>query len=689
MAMNTPEPPDADPLTSSVENAKTPGGSGPPDAGPPTLSIEISKRPEPADDTDFPAAMASPHSPGPHPHSPGPPEEDPPMFSAENADPKVDMTPCGNDRLPSFEEIGSAKSEQKSPNPGELQDVKDCEEQQQTEGRRSVRFSAVNQQITVDDLTLPGQIDLEKTKEVPMKKGSDEDLAGTAPSGVFGDINQLRDAGGGSNRSERSRLTVADLYYKKDNSPLVRLASSRRFEYTTLAVISMNGIWIGVDTDHNHDWTTWPQEVLLVADNAFCVYFTMEVLVRFAAFERKINCMKDAWFRFDTVLVTLMVAETWVMPLASGGGDSGGMGNLSILRLLRLLRLTRMAKLMQAVPELLTLVKGIVASFRSVGSVVVLLVAFIYVFAILFTGQYKESDDPDLKAYFGSMSLSMFTLFINGTILDDATTLFMALLSDSQIMLWVLIIFILLSSFTMLNMLIGILCEVVSATGEGEKAKAAVNQVNDVLTKFFDQIDADGSGKISKDEWLRMIDNAEVMAALSTLGIEENHLSSVANVMFTNDGDDNRRELDFDEFLEELLRIKPDSEANSLEACHLGESLRKQGRRLTEAVDQVLDDLEAKAAKISNVAAGSPLPANGEKVEFVANQQRAPEGASSQQHASVELTQQKPLRVKRTNLDYFSNEEIIEELRRRGRASDEATSQLPSSVKKLPDCPKS
>merc|ERR1711904_725283 len=119
-------------------------------------------------------------------------------------------------------------------------------------------------------------------------------------------------------------------------------------------------------------------------------------------------------------------------------------------------------------------------------------------------------------------------------------------------------------------MLIGILCEVVSATSEGEKAKAAVNQVNDVLTKFFDQIDADGSGKISKDEWLRVIDNAEVMAALSTLGIEENHLSSVANVMFTSDGDDNRRELDFDEFLGELLRIKPDSEANSLEACYLG-----------------------------------------------------------------------------------------------------------------------
>jgi hypothetical protein len=428
-----------------------------------------------------------------------------------------------------------------------------------------------------------------------------------------------------------------------------------------------------------------------VADNIFCVYFTFEVLVRFAAFARKIDCLKDAWFRFDTVLVTMMVAETWVMPLASPGG-SGGMGNLSILRLLRLLRLTRMMKLMQAVPELLTLVKGIVASVRSVGSTLVLLIAFIYVFAILFTGQYKESENEELRAYFGSMSVSMFTLFVNGTILDDLSTVVAALLADSQVMLWVLIVFILLSSFTMLNMLIGILCEVVSATAEYESNKMAVTEVNDVLTQFFGSIDADGSGLISKEEWVKMGENQEVAKALEGLGIEEEHIKLVANVIFTQDDSDEDRELDFDDFLEELLRIKPTAEANSLEALHLGKVVQRQGINLQQALEEASEGLDNLGTRFGPLLYDEqPVPFNGEKVEVVENGQ----GETCPQETKIRTPRQ------RMNLDGFSNEDIIEELRKRGRKSERDAARVsprscatPSDIKfrsglKLPGCPES
>merc|ERR1719456_1753997 len=116
-----------------------------------------------------------------------------------------------------------------------------------------------------------------------------------------------------------------------------------------------------------------------------------------------------------------MVAETWILVVASDGGNSGP--DLGSLRLLRLLRLSRMVRLMRSVPELLTLVKGMMAATRSVFSTLVLLVLFIYVFGIIFTGLYRcESGDcpdidPDMIAYFGSMGQSMFTLFVSGTLL--------------------------------------------------------------------------------------------------------------------------------------------------------------------------------------------------------------------------------------------------------------------------------
>ena len=50
------------------------------------------------------------------------------------------------------------------------------------------------------------------------------------------------------------------------------------------------------------------QPVFIVVENLFCVYFSVELAIRFAAFRYKRNCMKDSWFVFDSVLVALMAS---------------------------------------------------------------------------------------------------------------------------------------------------------------------------------------------------------------------------------------------------------------------------------------------------------------------------------------------------------------------------------------------
>merc|ERR1719478_1662254 len=141
------------------------------------------------------------------------------------------------------------------------------------------------------------------------------------------------------------------------------------------------------------------------------------------------------------------------MPLVLGGGSEGAgpPSNLSILRLLRLFRLTRMARLMRSVPELLTLIKGMAAATRSVFSTLVLLILLMYVFGIIFTSTFKGSECCD--EFFGSMGTSMLILFVQGTLLDDVTATMRVMLEDSQVMVWIFILYILMASFTVLNML--------------------------------------------------------------------------------------------------------------------------------------------------------------------------------------------------------------------------------------------
>merc|ERR1719440_503230 len=200
-----------------------------------------------------------------------------------------------------------------------------------------------------------------------------------------------------------------------------------------------------------------------------------------------------------------MVLETWIFPIF---GVASALAQFSVMRLLRLLRISRMARLMKKVPELMIIIKGLIASFRSVSCTAVLQVLILYVWSILFVSEYHEfgeDDDSDIAEMFGTMGKSMFSLFIYGTVLDDVTACTDTIRgTENNFMLSLFLVFILISSFTILNMLIGILCEVVSATAESEKLKAKENSCKEAITQLFDRLDQDANGSITEKEFMEM-----------------------------------------------------------------------------------------------------------------------------------------------------------------------------------------
>jgi len=336
---------------------------------------------------------------------------------------------------------------------------------------------------------------------------------------------------------------------KLNNSIFGKVAASKKFEYTTLFIIVLNALFIGYDADFSARFGK-PDDLYVCGDykpsacyqfiffeNLFAVYFTMEVFIRFWAYKRKCSCLRDLWFLFDSTLVMFMIVETWILPVM---GTSGALSQLSVLRLLRLLRITRMAKLMRFFPELQIIVKGMLAAVRAVVSVAILLIMLLYVFAIIFTSEYNQGDvsDEDVigaNKLFGSMTKSMRHLFIMGTILDDITLCCNFIRSSSSNtfqMMTFFVLFVLISSFTMLNMLIGILCEVVCATGEGERRKSSEMGVRDAITTLFHKMDKDNNGEITRAEFLDMKSDRHVMKALGHLEVKAKHFEMYADLMF-------------------------------------------------------------------------------------------------------------------------------------------------------------
>merc|ERR1712187_753703 len=150
-------------------------------------------------------------------------------------------------------------------------------------------------------------------------------------------------------------------------------------------------------------------------------------------------------------------------------------------------RMARMAKLLRSTPELLILIKGIGVALRSVFFTLILVLLLLYVFAIYFR-MMTEGDIQE--AHFSKITFSMHTLLMYGTFLDSLGEVSFAFAESAKesfgdyinLILWY--VFILLSSLMPLNMLIGILCEVITAVAETERESIEVEYTNDKFAQI-------------------------------------------------------------------------------------------------------------------------------------------------------------------------------------------------------------
>eukprot|EP00811_Abedinium_folium_P012484 NODE_2157_length_2280_cov_5.378077.p1 GENE.NODE_2157_length_2280_cov_5.378077~~NODE_2157_length_2280_cov_5.378077.p1 ORF type:complete len:428 (-),score=148.44 NODE_2157_length_2280_cov_5.378077:231-1514(-) len=298
----------------------------------------------------------------------------------------------------------------------------------------------------------------------------------------------------------------------------------------------MNAIYLGIDADNNEDAFILDYRLpYIICEFMFCAYFTSEITIRFMAFKQKTNAFKDNWFRFDFFLVMLMVTETWLLPMMViiTGADVSGLPT-GPLRLLRLLRLSRLVRLMRAIPELVTMVKGMYIASRAVATSLLMVVMLVYVFAILL--HMTVSEEPSVSHYFGSLPLTMWTLMMDGTLMDSTGTVLGKLRSigsfESICSIVIFVGFIGLSAMTVMNMLIGVLCEVVSAVSAGEKEDLAIRCLKESILVELQKFDDDDNGMISQAELSTVLEDPHSQHFLKHLSIDVSHLQATAAMIY-------------------------------------------------------------------------------------------------------------------------------------------------------------
>jgi len=409
----------------------------------------------------------------------------------------------------------------------------------------------------------------------------------------------------------------------KQHGIFAAIARSTTFFAVSMGLVLLNAIWIAIDADYNDAPTLYSSRPhFQVVEHLFCTFFTLELLVRFCAFERKRDALADRWFTFDLLLAILMVLETWMVPLglmmfAPDNADPSVPSQFTSLRMLRLLRLTRMARLLRVVPEALTLLRGITAAMRGVLTTMLILIVLLFIFGIIFKTSTRHNQEV-YDEYFPTVLVSMRTLLMHATLLDGPAEVVKLLFEKvSRGLALLFLVFIFVSSFTVLNMLIGILCEVVTQVSQTEKAEAEVVFVRNHLLGILECYDTNGDQTIGRGEFNLLMQNIELIEALTRFGTDVAGLFSLADVLFegpiegavqTVDGVKMTREpksLSFREFMSIVLRLRGAHNARVTDIVELREYVRQRCDRIEASLQNpghsVLAPEPEKAPKASGL----------------------------------------------------------------------------------------
>eukprot|EP00928_Gymnodinium_smaydae_P080969 TRINITY_DN6455_c0_g2_i2.p1 TRINITY_DN6455_c0_g2~~TRINITY_DN6455_c0_g2_i2.p1 ORF type:complete len:635 (-),score=116.99 TRINITY_DN6455_c0_g2_i2:115-2019(-) len=406
-------------------------------------------------------------------------------------------------------------------------------------------------------------------------------------SRMFADVEELKSRVR-STIIKQPKVSVYDLYM--DTGIYQKIARSPLFEQVALFMTVINAIWIGVDTDWNQAETLVNSDpAFQIAENVFCCFFSFEIYVRFNAHKRSMDAMRDLWFDFDLFLVVMMVLETWVLSavllaVTSTNDSLNSFSNsnyLSIFRVMRLTRLARMARLIRQIPQLVIMAKGMASCVQSVLATLCILFILIYIFGIYFTQTMKDTLAGEM--YFRTLPGSMNSLLAYGIIMENTPDTLNAIGMEHMFNAAVLVLFILLASCTVMNMLIGVLCETVRVVSALEHEQIEICYARDKLLKLlFDSgLDADGNQKISKSEFHAMLTIPDAAVTLSNLGVDVVALVDLEDYIF-----EHNTELDFAEFMLVILQLRGSKTATVKDVATVHTCLRKEIKKInTSLVD--------------------------------------------------------------------------------------------------------
>ncbi len=221
-----------------------------------------------------------------------------------------------------------------------------------------------------------------------------------------------------------------------------RTIEERWFQWFVMALIILNALILGAETIDG--FTSELVAELMLLDRIIVGFFVLELILRFIADPR--GYFKSGWNIFDFLIVAVSVFAA-----------SSGLAAVRALRVLRVLRV------ITVFPRMRVVVSALFEAIPGIFSVGVILLLLVYVFAVIAANLYGALHEE----LFGDVFKAMYTLFTVMTL--EGWREIADQVAETHPRSWVFFLsFVLIATFTMLNLFVAIVVRVVEDDNEDQ-----------------------------------------------------------------------------------------------------------------------------------------------------------------------------------------------------------------------------
>ncbi|WP_320821245.1 ion transporter [Thalassolituus sp.] len=245
----------------------------------------------------------------------------------------------------------------------------------------------------------------------------------------------------------------------------IALRDNRTFEMLVVGVIILSALLIGAKT---YSIPSAVMQVILWLDVGITFLFLFEIIVRFIAEPNKKRFFHNGWNVFDTIVVVVSL-----IPI-----DNSDMALVG-----RLVRVFRVLRMVSIIPELRTLLNSLVRALPQLGYVVLLMFIIFYIYAAVGATFFAEIN----PVLWGDISISLLTLFRVMTF-EDWTDVMYETMAVYPLSWSYYLTFIFFTAFAFLNMVIGIVVNVLEDEHAKERAEQAEENGSATLNELRDEI---------------------------------------------------------------------------------------------------------------------------------------------------------------------------------------------------------